>query len=296
VRRIVKHCAGLPLALAIVGSRGQLHPETSLARIADELGRLDDEDPANSVPAALSWSLRALTRTQSRLLGLLAAAPGPDIGPAALASLAGPESDLPALERLCLLERVAGGRYRMHDLLRAQVRAEDVEATRRVIDHYLYTADSADRLLQPYGAPAELPPMSRGAGRKRSVASMRRWPGSTRNTSACSPRSTPPRSTGGTTWSGTWRDPGRRGNCSPGSGNDPADHDHDTLSGMRARRVVRGQRQARTCTHPPGPDGSRAREFRSVARIRQFPGDVRTCRCPLAGKAGGAGGRRSWRA
>jgi hypothetical protein len=79
VRRIVKHCAGLPLALAIVGSRGQLHPETSLARIADELGRLDDEDPANSVPAALSWSLRALTRTQSRLLGLLAAAPGPDM-------------------------------------------------------------------------------------------------------------------------------------------------------------------------------------------------------------------------
>jgi tetratricopeptide (TPR) repeat protein len=162
VRRIVEHCAGLPLALAIVGSRGQLHPETSLARIADELGRLDDEDPANSVPAALSWSLRALTKTLSRLLGLLAAAPGPDIGPAALASLAGPESDLPALERLCLLERVAGGRYRMHDLLRAQVRAEDVEATRRVIDHYLYTADSADRLLRPYGAPAELPPMSRG--------------------------------------------------------------------------------------------------------------------------------------
>ncbi|WP_103336259.1 ATP-binding protein [Amycolatopsis sp. CA-126428] len=162
VRRIVEHCAGLPLALAVVGSRGQMDPETSLARIADELGRLDDEDPANSVPAALSWSLRALTKTQSRLLGLLAAAPGPDIGLAALASLAGPESDLPALERLCLLERVAGGRYRMHDLLRAQVRAEDVEATRRVIDHYLYTADSADRRLQPYGAPAELPPMSRG--------------------------------------------------------------------------------------------------------------------------------------
>ncbi|KDN22004.1 ATP-binding protein [Amycolatopsis rifamycinica] len=162
VRRIVAHCAGLPLALAIVASRGQLSPGLPLSRIADELGRLDDEDPANSVPAALSWSLRALTGAQSRVLGLLAAAPGPDIGLAAVRSLIGSVSELPALERLCLLESAAGERYRMHDLIRAQVRAEDAEATRRVIDHYLYTAHSADRHLQPYGAPAVLPPMSRG--------------------------------------------------------------------------------------------------------------------------------------
>jgi len=105
VERIVTYCAGLPLALAIVASRGEMSPELPLARIADELGRLDDEDPADSVPAALSWSLRALTGTQVRVLGLLAAAPGPDIGLAALLSLTGSASELPALERLCLLER-----------------------------------------------------------------------------------------------------------------------------------------------------------------------------------------------
>ncbi|WP_370971095.1 NB-ARC domain-containing protein [Amycolatopsis sp. cg9] len=161
-RRIVRRCAGLPLALAIVASRGQLSPELPLARIAEELGRFDDEDPGSSVPAALSWSLRALTATQSRVLGLLAAAPGPDIGLAAVASLTGSTAELTALEQLCLLERVASGRYRMHDLIRAEVRAEDAEATRRVTDHYLHSAHSADRHLQPYGPPAVLPPMSRG--------------------------------------------------------------------------------------------------------------------------------------
>lgn len=162
VRRIVEHCAGLPLALAIVASRGQIYPEMPLARIADELGQLDDEDPSNSVPAVLSWSLRALTGTQSRALGLLAATPGPDIGLAAVVSLTGSVSELPALERLCLLERVPSGRYRMHDLIRTHVRVEDVDALRRVTDHYLYTAHAADRRLQPHGAPAVLPPMSRG--------------------------------------------------------------------------------------------------------------------------------------
>lgn len=162
VRRIVRHCAGLPLALAIVASRGQTSPGTPLARIADELGQSDDEDPSNSVPAVLSWSLRGLSDAQSRVLGLLAAAPGPDIGPAAVGSLTGSTSELPALERLCLLERKADGRYRMHDLVRAQVRVEDVEAVRRVVDHYLHTAHAADRCLQPHGSPATLPPMSRG--------------------------------------------------------------------------------------------------------------------------------------
>ncbi|MET8996469.1 NB-ARC domain-containing protein [Amycolatopsis sp. NPDC004169] len=161
-RRIVQRCAGLPLALAIVASRGQLSPELPLARIAEELGRLDDEDPATSVPAVLSWSLRALTGTQSHVLGLLAAAPGPDIGGAAVASLVGSVAELPALEHLCLLDRGAGGRYRLHDLIRAEVRVEDVEATRRVLDHYLHTAHAADRLLQPFGAPAVLPPLSPG--------------------------------------------------------------------------------------------------------------------------------------
>jgi tetratricopeptide (TPR) repeat protein len=162
VLRILEHCTGLPLALAIVAGRAEVSPEMPLARIADELGQLDDEDPTTSLPAVVSWSLRALTETQLRVLGLLAAAPGPDISPATVASLAGSTSELPALERFSLLERDSTGRYRMHDLIRSQVRIDDADATRRVIDHYLHTAHAADRCLQPFGAPSGLPPMSPG--------------------------------------------------------------------------------------------------------------------------------------
>jgi tetratricopeptide (TPR) repeat protein len=161
VQRILDRCAGLPLALAIVASRAQMNPEMPLARIADELGQFDD-DPATSLPAVLSWSLRALTEAQARVLGLLAAAPGPDIGPATVVSLIGAVSELPALEQLCLLETDSSGRHRIHDLVRSHVRIDDVDATRRVIDHYLHTAHTADRRLQPFGAPSNLPPISQG--------------------------------------------------------------------------------------------------------------------------------------
>ncbi|WP_285499330.1 tetratricopeptide repeat protein [Actinokineospora sp. NBRC 105648] len=177
VRRIMDRCGGLPLALAIVAGRAQVDPAAPLARVADELAGFTDRDPTTSLPAVLSWSLRALTAPQVRVLGLLAAAPGPDIGPPAVASLPGAEAELPVLERVSLLERDATGRYRMHDLVRTHVQVADPAATRRVIDHYLHTAHSADQHLYPLATPAAPPPPSPGChpGHPADVAEALAW-------------------------------------------------------------------------------------------------------------------------
>ncbi|MEK8169748.1 hypothetical protein NKH77_07915 [Streptomyces sp. M19] len=76
-------CAGYPLVLGIVAGRACAEPRQPLATLAAELRDvttrldvLDDEgDPAVSLPAVLSWSLRALTDEQVRVFGLLGIAP-----------------------------------------------------------------------------------------------------------------------------------------------------------------------------------------------------------------------------
>jgi tetratricopeptide (TPR) repeat protein len=79
----------------------------------------------------------------------------------AVAALLGLDPDAAAtalqnLERLCLVQQHVPARYRMHDLVRLYARelaqhrlpeAEQDAATRRVIDFYLHTAYTADRVL-----------------------------------------------------------------------------------------------------------------------------------------------------
>ncbi|OLF05181.1 hypothetical protein BLA60_37325 [Actinophytocola xinjiangensis] len=94
VAQLVELCGGLPLALGILAGRASINPGVPLAELAAELreaglAALSDEDPAASLPAALSWSHRALPPDQQTLFELLAIAPGADITPAAAASLAG---------------------------------------------------------------------------------------------------------------------------------------------------------------------------------------------------------------
>jgi tetratricopeptide (TPR) repeat protein len=112
-----------------------------------------------------------------RLLGVH---PGPDISTPAAASLAG--VSLPqarqALNELTTAHLVAEhtpGRYAFHDLLRAYA-AEQVRASadnpgrrtaiHRVLDHYLYTAAAANRLLNPARDPIDLAPPHLGARRE----------------------------------------------------------------------------------------------------------------------------------
>ncbi|MEV6644518.1 BTAD domain-containing putative transcriptional regulator [Amycolatopsis sp. NPDC051371] len=168
VAELVELCGRYPLALAVMASRALAHPHLPLADFATELRQagldaLDDADPATSVSAVLSWSLRELTRRQYMMFVLLSTAPGSEIGLPAAASLADlsvPEARV-VLRRLVdssLVDRRARDRYAMHDLIRdyagtlAQQLPDEVResALLRVLNFYTHTAHAADRLLHPY--------------------------------------------------------------------------------------------------------------------------------------------------
>jgi DNA-binding SARP family transcriptional activator len=167
VAELLACCGGFPLALGIVAGRAHTDPDVSLKELAADLRSgitaLDDEDPSTSLPAVLSWSLRALAPAERTLFGLLGIAPGPDISHAAATALAGLPSGetsavLHSLEQLSLVERDTAGRYRMHDLVRQYAREHveaDPQALRRVIDFYLHTAISGHDVLDPHATPIE---------------------------------------------------------------------------------------------------------------------------------------------
>ncbi|GIH02267.1 hypothetical protein Rhe02_03340 [Rhizocola hellebori] len=185
VEQIITACARLPLALAIVAARAANQSHLPLHALADGLhdnssgGRLDTlstDDPATDVRAVLSWSYEALTPAAARLFRLLGLHPGPDTSAAAAASLAAvplPEARalLGELTRASLLVESVSGRYTFHDLLRAyaaeQAHRLDLDqqrhaATHRLLDHYLHTAHTAVRLLQPARDPITLTPPQLG--------------------------------------------------------------------------------------------------------------------------------------
>jgi DNA-binding SARP family transcriptional activator/tetratricopeptide (TPR) repeat protein len=158
VTALLGYCAGLPLALGIVGARAAAH--TGLAELAAELedaaGRLDGLGDADAnLRAVLSWSYAALSPQAAALFGLLGLHPGADIGLAAVGSLAGQPAVrlrkvMRELESAHLVTQHAADRYRMHDLVRlyaAEVAVPDAEASRRLADHYAASATAAERTL-----------------------------------------------------------------------------------------------------------------------------------------------------
>jgi DNA-binding SARP family transcriptional activator/tetratricopeptide (TPR) repeat protein len=168
-------CARLPLALAVAAVRAASSPGLALASLTEQLrdmrGRLDvleAEDPASSVRAVFSWSYRNLSGPAARMFRLLGMHPGPDISLPAAASLAGvpwtrARALLTELTRMHVLTEDERGRFAFHDLLRAYAReeaqreedrAEQHEATRRMLDHYLHTAWSGVMALSPGRDPA----------------------------------------------------------------------------------------------------------------------------------------------
>ncbi|WP_229399975.1 ATP-binding protein [Micromonospora okii] len=176
VDEIVRHCAGLPLALAVVAARAATRPRFPLATIAAELRdaprRLDPlagTEPGIDVRAVLSWSYAQVSAPAARLFRQFGLTCGPDVGVAVVASLAGtsvPEVR-PLLAELVDAHLVAEhrpGRFTCHDLLCAYAREladADPEpdrraTTRRVLDHYLHTAHRAERPLHPPRGPIAL--------------------------------------------------------------------------------------------------------------------------------------------
>ncbi|ANZ43235.1 hypothetical protein BBK82_34075 [Lentzea guizhouensis] len=160
-------CGGLPLALGLVAAR--IRSNSGLAGdIVDDLRELgldalDSDAPDASLPTILSYSLRRLTEARRTVFGLLGIAPGPDTTLPAVAALTGlsptgARKALSALEEASLLERRPHGRYAMHDLVRAYAadtarRLPDEvreRALRRVVDFYLHTAYTGERVLDPH--------------------------------------------------------------------------------------------------------------------------------------------------
>jgi tetratricopeptide (TPR) repeat protein len=169
--------AGLPLALAVVAARAELHPAFPLGALAGELRDdrqrlevLDGGDASADVRAALSWSCRRLSEAALAMFRLLSVHPGPDVTVAATASLAGvaPPAARQALAELTssgLLAETTPGRYSCHDLTRnyagEQSRAQDTPAARqsardRMLDHYMHTAQAAALLIKADPVPLVL--------------------------------------------------------------------------------------------------------------------------------------------
>ena len=193
VDEIVSRCARLPLALVIGAARAASEPRLGLARLAaelrdaqhssDGLDSFGDEDARADIRAVFSWSYGALSPQAARMFRLLGEHPGPDIGLAAAASLAGLPVEhagglLTVLADSHLVTEYSRGRYVLHDLLRmyaaelaaaAHAAADtdtDTDETRaaedRVFGHYLHSAHAADRMLDPHHDPIALPPVVPG--------------------------------------------------------------------------------------------------------------------------------------
>jgi tetratricopeptide (TPR) repeat protein len=137
---------------------------------------LTGDDPTTDIQAVFSWSYQALTPPAARLFRLFGLHPGPDIGVPAAASLAAlPVNEarplLAELARANLLTEHSPGRYTLHDLLRVYAsqlaHTTDTDrqrhaATHRILDHYLHTSYTADRLLIPARDPGPLAPPQPG--------------------------------------------------------------------------------------------------------------------------------------
>ena len=168
--RITAVCAGLPLALSLVGARAAANPDVPLWSIADRLestgnvlDTLTAKDAAMDPRRVFQCSYQELGSKAATAFRLLGLHPGPDVTAPAMASLAGftKREAAEAMRELAdvqLVHEHKPGRYTMHDLLRAYAvdrlddevpEPERAQSLRRMFDHYVFTARSAERLLRP---------------------------------------------------------------------------------------------------------------------------------------------------
>ena len=187
VAEIVIRCARLPLALAVVAARAATNPQLPLHALADDLRNAGDrldmlstDDQRTSVRAVFCCSYEALSPDAAQLFRYLGLHPGPDFSEATAASLAALARPsvrllLTELAQVNLVVEHTPGRYTCHDLLHAY--ATDLTSTvdskerrhatsHRLLDYYLHTAYSADRLLDPGRDPITLTPPQPGVARE----------------------------------------------------------------------------------------------------------------------------------
>jgi tetratricopeptide (TPR) repeat protein len=181
VEDLIGYCAGLPLALAIVAARLESNPAFALATLNAELlggRRLDGfaGEAETDLRTVFSWSYQQFGADAAALFRLLGIHPGPDVSPAAAASMAGWSADrvrsaLAELARANVLMEHVPGRYTFHDLSRSYANematSQDTDADRlaavhRMLDHYVHSSHAADRVLHAHRDPIELAPAGQG--------------------------------------------------------------------------------------------------------------------------------------
>ncbi|MFB7577325.1 BTAD domain-containing putative transcriptional regulator [Streptomyces sp. NPDC056165] len=174
---LLKHCAGLPLAISILAARATMNPALTLTALAAELQEttpsldvLDAGEMTANLRAVFAASYHALDTQAADVFRQLALAPGPDISlPAAASLTALPlprlRTHVHKLQAAHLLQEHIPNRYTCHDLLRAYATeladtfdtdTERSAALGRILDHYVHTAHAADRLLLPHRDPISL--------------------------------------------------------------------------------------------------------------------------------------------
>ena len=180
VREVVTRCGCLPLAVRVAAARYRGNPGWSLSDLRDRLAEPPDllrelDDGERSVHAAFALSYRELPVDQRRLFALLSLHPGADLDgyiAAALGDLDLSEATriVDRLQESYLLSQQPGGRYELHDLLKAfagdaagrdlPVEARDA-AVGRLVGYGLHCASTVDVLLTPQrfrpAEPIEIP-------------------------------------------------------------------------------------------------------------------------------------------
>ena len=171
--RLALLCDGLPLALRIVAERLVSQPALTfaalVAELADEQSRLtslSSRGEMASVRAVFSWSYQQLDDAEAAVFRAVGVGPRRGFDATAIAAVAGRPvgPELARLARAHLVIELDDGRYTAHDLLRAyayEVAREagepsPVDAARRLFDHYLRSAEHADRILTPHRTRIEL--------------------------------------------------------------------------------------------------------------------------------------------
>jgi DNA-binding SARP family transcriptional activator/tetratricopeptide (TPR) repeat protein len=167
VAAILARCAGLPLALAVVGAYAVTRERLSLADIVSQLGRslsvAADADPATDLHSVFSWSYKHLSEPAALVFRRMGVIPDGQLSPPAAAALAmiRPEHTRAVLSELVnagLVTEIAPDRFSAHDLLSAYAaelaevhdRPEDLDAARlRLYEYYHATAWQARLLLYP---------------------------------------------------------------------------------------------------------------------------------------------------
>ncbi|SDD69184.1 ATP-binding protein [Glycomyces harbinensis] len=175
---LARVCDNLPLALTIAAANYLNHHwrttgidayATALAEGRAELA-VGPTDPGTAVTTALDHSYRHLDDEARRTYRLLGLHPGPDFAVEAAASLTALPVErtrtlLTELVQSNLLTTTADDRYGFHDLIRDHARGisqrtdadqERKAAQQRLLDHYVHTSYTADRLLDP--ARDDVPP------------------------------------------------------------------------------------------------------------------------------------------